>query len=394
MLLSDLGALNLSDRIFPLFRSDPHPMFAIIFVGKEETPYGMQLDFLAAKSTYCRQYFKANESILVENIIKLPDTDPVVFSLAQHYMYTGQVFPDIASLPSYEILINLWRLGHDLDIEGLCDAALEAMVEYRRRTSHIPATPLLVQAWMDTPEGSTIRKLLLSWAAEYMRSSDARAEFARSLPQEVLSELVVAMSSLESAPIVPDTTSSVPPVPAISETTSAGLTTGQRRNASHLDTVEADASARPTKKQRHSDVLLNDAPSTAVNTKAGSRKGNSRASLPSATNTKAVGKRKSNAGLVATADEQPFSANQRLNFCADLLTRMLSGPGKNTSISFQCAPSPSSPFLSSCLSAADVIFLVRLVTNLCPNNSRVLDPSGWPFQRARQSRYGWCARLS
>lgn len=286
----------------------------------------MHLDFLAAKSTYYRQYFKDNDHLSIENIVKLPDTDPAVFAFAQNFIYTGQVFPTVESLPSYEILINLWRLGHELGIDGLCDAALDAMIEYRRITSHIPATPLLVQAWKDTPEGSTIRKLLLSWAAEYMRSSDARAEFARSLPQEVLSELVVAMSSLEAAPVIQDTPASAPPVPAISETTSAGPTTGQRRNASHLDGVDADGAARPTKKQRHSDVLPNDAPAATGNTKAGGRKGNSRASLPSTA--KAGGKRKSNAGHVGTADEQPFSSNQRLNFCADLLTRMLSGPGK------------------------------------------------------------------
>ncbi|KAM7199879.1 hypothetical protein V8F20_005528 [Naviculisporaceae sp. PSN 640] len=304
---------------------DPHPIFVIILVGKEETPFGMHLDFIAAKSSYYRRYFKDNESLSIENIIKLPDTDPAVFSLAQNYMYTGQVFPDIESLPSYEILINLWRLGHDLDIEGLCDAALEAMIEYRRRTSHIPATPLLVQAWKDTPEGSTIRKLLLSWAAEYMRLSDDRTEFARSLPQEVLSELVVAMSSLEAAPIVTETESPAPHILTISETANAGATTSRRRDASHLDAAEADASARPTKKQRSSDALPDEAPSAAVNIKAGGRK--ARASLPSAVNTKAGGKRKSNAGFTGPVNGQPFSTNQRLNFCADLLNRMLSGPG-------------------------------------------------------------------
>ncbi|KAM7220951.1 hypothetical protein V8F06_003675 [Rhypophila decipiens] len=307
----------------------PHPIFAIILVGKEESPFGIHIDFLAAKSAYYREYFKMNDPITIENIVRLPDTDPVVFGYAQNFMYTGQVFSEVDSLPSYEILISLWRLGHELGIDGLCDAALEAMIEYRRITSHIPATPLLVQAWKDTPEDSTIRKLLLSWAAEYMRSSDSRTEFARSLPQEVLSELVVAMSSLEATPTptVQDIHAPVLPAPPISETPNTDLTTGQRRNASHFDAVEPDVAARPNKRQRNSDVVPNGAATVSVNTKAAGRKPNARASLPSGSGTKGGGKRKSNAALAGTIDGQPFSTNQRLNFCADLLTRMLSGPG-------------------------------------------------------------------
>jgi len=308
---------------------DPHCYFAIIMVGKEETPFGIHRNFLAAKSTYFKQYFKEHPNgSSLENIVHLPETTPAVFGFAQNFIYTGQVFPESHGLLSYDDLINLWKLGHQLEIEGLCDAALEAMTECRRATLSIPATPLLVQAWKETPENSSIRTLLLSWAAEYMRSSESRAEFARSLPQEVLSELVVAMTSLEPAPVILDT---LPPPASASassppEATTAGPTTGQRRNASHLDTVEGDGtvSARPAKKQRNSDAIPNGSAPGPTNTKAAARKGSgSRVSLPAGKS-----KRKSNSGLSGGVDGQPFSANQRLNFCADLLTRMLSGPGR------------------------------------------------------------------
>ncbi len=48
---------------------------------------------------------------------------------------------DDDSVPSYDALVGVWKLGHDLGIEGLCDRALEAMGECRRVTQHIPATP-------------------------------------------------------------------------------------------------------------------------------------------------------------------------------------------------------------------------------------------------------------
>ncbi|KAK4034569.1 Bromodomain-containing protein [Parachaetomium inaequale] len=284
----------------------PHPLFVIALVGPEETPFGIQKDFLCAKSSFYNKYFAETPDEGLENLVRLPDTPVEVFAYAQNFLYTGQVFPSLDNLPSYEVLIGVWKLGHELGIDGLCDATLEAMAECRRLTQHIPATPLLVQVWKDTPEGSSIRKLLLSWAAEYMRSSESRAEFARSLPQEVLSELVVTMSSLDCPPIQLDGVS----VPG-----------AQRRSAPHeLD----EAEGRPAKKRRASDAGLNGTSSAAVAQVAG-RKPGPRASLPGAKpGPKPGSKRRASA---AVNGAQQFSANQKLNFCADLLTRMLSGPG-------------------------------------------------------------------
>lgn len=290
-------------------------MFVIALVGPEETPFGIQKDFLCFKSAYYRKYFAENLNEDLENLVRLPDTPVEVFAYAQNFMYTGQVFPSLDNLPSYEVLIGVWKLGYELGIEGLCDATLEAMTECRRITQHIPATPLLVQVWKDTPEGSSIRKLLLSWAAEYMRSSESRAEFARSLPKEVLSELVVAMSSLEEPPLQADaaSASSVPGT--------------QRRSAPH----EADeAEGRPSKKQRASDAEANGASSTTPSAGAqapGRKQGNQKGSLTGAKpGPKPGSKRRSSAGVNGN---QQFSSNQKLNFCADLLSRMLSGPGKS-----------------------------------------------------------------
>lgn len=261
--------------------------------------------------------------------MRLPDTPVEVFAYAQNFLYTGHVFPSLDNLPSYEVLIGVWKLGHELGVDGLCDATLEAMAECRRVTQHIPATPLLVQVWKDTPEGSSIRKLLLSWAAEYMRSSESRAEFARSLPQEVLSELVVAMSSLDSPP---------PPLDAADGGGGASASGAQRRSAPHPDLDEAEG--RPAKKRRASDAGLNGASSSsaagAASAAAAARKpGGPRASLPGSKPGPKPGPKRRTSAAVAGA--QQFSANQKLNFCADLLTRMLSGPGART-------PFSSSPF--------------------------------------------------
>ncbi|KAI1503088.1 Bromodomain-containing protein [Biscogniauxia marginata] len=285
----------------------PHAIFVIILVGEEEIPFGIQKDFLCAKSSHYRSLFAEKTDDQLEHVVKLPTTTPEVFGLAQSFLYTGRVFSDSESLPGYEVLIATWKLGNDLGIDGLCEEALEAMTECRKATRHIPATPLLVKAWKETPEGSSIRKLLLTWAAEYIRSSESRSEFSKSLPQEVLSELVVAMSHLNSAPVI-----QVNPLSSLGNSS-------QRKNVHYLDGDESDGESQPkAPKQRHSDVM----PSRPASNerKQAPKKTASRASLPPKPP-------KAKRSSINVAGDGNYSPNQKLNFCADLLNRMLSGPG-------------------------------------------------------------------
>ncbi|KAF4972637.1 hypothetical protein FSARC_785 [Fusarium sarcochroum] len=278
---------------------EPHPTFVIVLVGPDESPFGIQKDFLCSRSEFYEKHFSEKISDeKVEHIVKLPETTKEIFGLAQLFLYTDKVISDESNVPSYEALVGLWKLGHKLGIKGLCDKALNAMIDCRRITERIPATPLLIQVWKDTPEGSSIRKLLLSWTAEYMRSSDARAEFAKSLPQEVLSELVVAMSSFDTAAAAAEEQAPIV-LPSVTP----------RKNVHYLeDEPENDA-----KKSRRVSGVQVSAPSSADRTiKA-------RGSLP-----KPVPRRRTSAGY---AEGRDFTTAQKLDFCADLLTRMLSGPG-------------------------------------------------------------------
>lgn len=287
---------------------EPHPQLVVILVGPDEVPFGLQKNFLCAKSSYYREKLAGGDE--VEYLERLPNCPVEVFGFVQNFLYTGAVIPDDNTLPSYEILIGVWKLGHELRIDGLCEHTLDAMVEVRRATTRIPSTPLLVQVWADTPEGCSIRKLLLGWAAEYMHTSDSKTEFAKSLPQDVLSELVVAMVPSDTSPLVQlrGGADSDHPKPAIPP----------RKQVHYLDQDgdEEPESFFPVKKPRRSDPLPNAPPAP----KAAVRK--PRSLLPA---TKPVPRRRSNAG--ANGD-QDFTTAQKLYFCSDLLTRMLSGPGK------------------------------------------------------------------
>ncbi|KAH8681349.1 hypothetical protein BX600DRAFT_19281 [Xylariales sp. PMI_506] len=288
---------------------DPHPLFVIVLVGSDETPFGIQRDLLCAKSGHYREHFATLDNQELESVLRLPQTTSEVFGLVQSFLYTGKLVSDIDSLPGYEILIAVWKLGSFLVIDGLCDEVLETMIRYKSATQSIPSTPLLVQVWKDTPEGSSIRKLLLNWAAEYIRSSESRAEFSKSLPQEVLSELVVAMSHLNSSPVIRITTAPTP------------HEVNQRKNVHYLDVEENDGnSSDQDPKRRHSDVAFGRLSQTGDKSKLG-RKPLRRTSLPSAKSTKSR-----RLGIGGAFENQP-TTEQKLNFCADLLSRMLSGPG-------------------------------------------------------------------
>jgi BTB/POZ domain len=328
--------------------SEPHPIFVIILVGPDEKPYGIQKDFLCARSTHFREFFKNHSQEAVEHLVKLPDASTQVFGLAQNFMFTGKVIPDGGDVPSYEVLIGVWKLGHELGIDGLCDQSLEAMAECRRVTQHIPATPLLVQVWKDTPEGSSIRKLLLSWAAEYMRSSEARAEFARSLPQEVLSELVVAMSSLDTLPIVQVLQPSAPLITP-------------RKNVHYLEDDESEDDRRSSKKNRRSSGLM-DGQSPQTNAKA-AQTSSARKPGPKPGASKPGPKPRRSGGANMVAGE--YTSAQKLNFCSDLLTRMLSGPGKT--------------FRASLARTITMLILCRVLDSL----GEAIQNAGGPGERQR-----------
>lgn len=255
--------------------------------------------------------------------MKLPDTTQEVFGLVQSYLYTGILITDKTNVPSYDALIGLWRLGHKLEIEGLCDETIGAMIQCRRLTQRIPSAPHLVQVWKDTPEGSSIRVLMLSWAHEFMRASDARAEFANSLPKEILSELVVAMSSFDGALLAKaEATASAGGNKAVGD--------APRKNVHYLDEGDVVDSAGRSKRPKRLSAGA-DSPLAVID-----GRGNVGRKPPRPLLQKPQKRRSGGIGLM---DASSFTHSQKVNFCADLLNRMLSGPGNPAPILSHQEPS-------------------------------------------------------
>lgn len=143
----------------------------IVLVGLGEIPFGIQKDLLVAKSPYYRQKYSQNGGVLdkLENIERLPDTDVETFGCFQSFIYTGALYvrDEGQGVPDYSVLLSVWKLATILQMAPLRVAVLNAMAERRRETERIPGTPLLIQAWKETEEGSGLRLMLVTWAAEH-----------------------------------------------------------------------------------------------------------------------------------------------------------------------------------------------------------------------------------
>jgi len=65
--------------------------------------------------------------------------------------------------------MGVWKLATQLKMPPLRVAVLNVMAERRQATGFIPGTPLLIQAWKETEEGSGLRTMLITWAAEHSK---------------------------------------------------------------------------------------------------------------------------------------------------------------------------------------------------------------------------------
>lgn len=279
--------------------SNPHPIFAIVLVGQEEVPFGIQKDLLCAKSTYFKQLLQGPEQSL-EQLIKIPDTDPTIFGCFQNFIFTGTVYDKRGGveIPSYPILMGIWRLATKLAMAPLRIAVLETMTERREQTGTIPGAPLLEQAWKETEEGSGLRKMLINWAAEHMRANPpSRNEFVHGLPKDILTELVLTMGDMASNdPVSP-----------------------RKHRASFNNPVDVDfESLKPAAKRRKSEAVVKANPlDEAYEIKPPAKKV-ARKSEPI--------RRPAARRSTATPSDIPVSPEQDLEDCRLLINRMMTAP--------------------------------------------------------------------
>lgn len=282
-------------------------------------PFGIHKDLLCAQSAYYQNEFsKPGQEDRVELIVRLPDFDVETFGCFQNFIYTGKLYNRDGGreIPDYPLLMNVWKLATVLQMPNLHSAALEIMNERRMKTSRIPGTPLLIQAWKETEEGSGLRMMLIGWAAEHMRSApEIRNQFARSLPHEILSELVVVMSDL---PATPTITPHAVKYTSVPDSEDADIEPDQTMTVSR-------------KRQRDSSgngiEVVTDEPYEVKHAAKRTPSAQRRTSDNTHPRPKERRRNTANGNWSAVEKAITFTNDQELEFCRDLIHRMLSGPG-------------------------------------------------------------------
>ncbi|KAB5526456.1 hypothetical protein GE09DRAFT_1293050 [Coniochaeta sp. 2T2.1] len=201
----------------------------ILLVGEPDERFIMPQDFLSYHSASFRRLL-ANQKDRTDHVVRLPDTYPLAFRHVQNFLYTGHIVPDHKELHDFSILVELWRAGYYLGIDGLCEATIEALHKCRDGTRQIPSTDLFCHVWECTPDGTSLREFFLSAAVEFIKVSDQRADFVQSLPRTILSDVALALARWDKHIDIP--------------------AAGAGKRARSFDAADTTDQARPPKKPR------------------------------------------------------------------------------------------------------------------------------------------------
>ena len=288
----------------------------IVLVGPEEIPFGIQKDLLCAQSPYYREEFsKGGEENKVEHVVKLPEVSVDTFGCFQSFIYTGEVYDKRIGMetPDYGVLLRVWSLATKLRMAPLRMQVMNTMYERRMMTRHVPGPELLIEAWKQTDNCSALRKMLLNWAAENMRDvAEFRPQYAKALPQEILAELVIIMSDPASIPVFPTHPQAPQPPPlhtnGIMDVAEDHPKSAKRPRKSEPtigvpngdDNYEAKPIIKKVRKSTGGDYPL-------------VRKPPRKSSLAN--------------GFASPSHNTIMTPEKELDFCRDLIQRMLSGPG-------------------------------------------------------------------
>ena len=157
------GSDSLEQRTSPLLIHNRESFNAAV-----QVKVGHKKTFIVHKDILCRSapYFKAaleggfKES--KDQVLKLPDDDPVVFSHFQLWLYTGNIiesheFPkDI----SWKVLIDLYLFGDVRGIPRLQNEAIDLFIEKNKAMKVIPNDNFNF-IYENTVDGSPLRKLIV-----------------------------------------------------------------------------------------------------------------------------------------------------------------------------------------------------------------------------------------
>ena len=149
-----------------------------------------------------------------DQVLSLPDEDPVMFQHFELWVYTGSFLAkeETEADVSWASLVDLYIFGELCDIPDLQNAAIDVLID-KQSSENVLRIEFLCLVYSTTPEGCSLRRLFVDWMAclpklipndRYTPTSSGAPygwfkEGTRGLyPKDFLFALVFALSQLKS----------------------------------------------------------------------------------------------------------------------------------------------------------------------------------------------------
>lgn len=135
-------------------------------VGANKTLFKLHRQILCNVAPYFEAAFKGGFVEAKDQVLELPKEDPAMFEHFELWVYTGNFLAkeDSEANISWASLLGLYIFGEICEIPDLQNAAIDVLIDKQSSEKTIP-TSRLPWVYDNTPEDSSLRRLLVDWMA-------------------------------------------------------------------------------------------------------------------------------------------------------------------------------------------------------------------------------------
>lgn len=192
-----------------LRRPDYSTDVIVVLVGFEEKKFTVHKDRLCKRSEFLQAACAGGWKEDLENTVRLPETEPPIFNLYVHWLYTGTFDVSLIAAKSraieviyasYSDLADAWVLGNFLLDEAFANQAVDHFLIRSADDTVIPCAKDCTSIWNRIPTGSGLQRLLLDVIASWIHPSNLEKS-AAIFPFDMVKDL--ALRYVKRAPRCP-----------------------------------------------------------------------------------------------------------------------------------------------------------------------------------------------
>ena len=160
-------------------------------VGAHETLFSIHKKILCNVAPYFEAAFYGGFMEAKDQVLSLPDEDPVMFQHFELWVYMGDFLAkgETTANITWDSLVGLYIFGEICGIPDLQNAAIDVIIDKKSSLNYIP-TAHLPRVYDNTPEDSPLRRSFVDWVAclAEMMPSDRHAPSLPGAPVEWFKE--------------------------------------------------------------------------------------------------------------------------------------------------------------------------------------------------------------